>query len=460
MTRKAIEPLERFRGAMFGLAVGDALGAPLAGMKAGHVQQVYGPIDGFVDPAQAWEGRPHRWSRRGLYTTNTQRAMLLADVLARDHACDPQALVDAYLGMAEADVEGLPHGCHRRVGRALHAALGRMGARESHPLDCGAPVPDSAAAAAIAPAGLYFASDPDPLLACAIESALVTHRDARAVAAALAVALAVARMARDPAAFETPPGDLARDLAAQVRGGEDLLVLRYGRHLADFGGPETAHQISDAIALLARLLDEGDDKLAFDSIVRQANRFAPDHEIHDPGDAFAPAGLTTALYLALGGRSFTQAVPRAVEIGREAHDAGAIVGAIVGARDGAAMIPPAWIAGLRNADQIDLRGESLLRGEIDYTRWRGIVDLEAEATAEEERERRALAALWAKKGLLVQKKPRPKQPAEEPEDEPEFAPPPEVWLFEKEQEKQRRREKERDRDKQLKRERRARKKDV
>jgi ADP-ribosylglycohydrolase len=292
------------------------------------------------------------------------------------------------------------------------------------PLDCGGPSPGCGAAARAAPIGLFYADQPDWLTRAVIETSLATHRDPRAVAAALAVTHAVAHFALG-GGRSMQPVETARHLAEQVRSGEEVLLDSYGAHLIRLEDRRAARSISETLDLLPRLVEEGDDTLACASIVREANRCEPPQPVHDPGEGFAPAGAITALYLALGGRSFPQAVAAAVGLGRQAHDLGAMVGAMVGARDGVEAIPAPWLSGLHNADQIRLRADNLDRGEIDYSAWCGVVQLESEATAEEERERRRLAVEWEKKGVLVKKKRRVK-----PKAEPElgFAPPPETWL--------------------------------
>jgi ADP-ribosylglycohydrolase len=417
--------LERFRGCLLGLAVGDALGAPLIGMKAAHVRQVYGEIDGYVDAALAWKGRPHKWALPGLYTCNTQRALVIADILAQEGRCEPRALADVFVEMADAHVERTTFGCHRRVSRNFRLALERMKSPTADPLDCGGPSAGCGAAARVAPIGLYYSNKPDLLTRAVIETSLVTHRDARAVAAALAVANAIAHFVSDAAERCSRPAETARLLADQVRRGEAVLIESYSRHLIRLEDRAASLSISTSLDLLPRLLDEADDTLAYESIVREANRCAPQQPVHDPSEGFAPAVLTTALYLALSGRSFAQAVAAAVGLGRQAHDLGAIVGAILGARDGEEAIPALWLSNLCNSEQVRLRADNLDRGDIDYSRWCGVVSLESEATAAEERERRRLAGLWEKKGLLVKKKRRVR-----PQQEKDlgFAPPPDTWL--------------------------------
>ena len=431
--------LERFRGCLVGLAVGDALGAPLIGMKSAHIRQVYGEIDDYVDAARAWKGRPQRWALPGLYTNNTQRALAVADILARDGRCEPRALADVFIEMADARAEGGTCGCHRRVSRHFRAALERMRSPERDPCDCGGMSPGCGAAARVAPLALFHAGQPDALIRAVIETTQVTHRDARAIAAALAVALAVAQavgqVGNPSRCFRASEAD--RLLAERVK---------TAWQSAPAISPSLAtgcQTVPLALDLLPRLLQEGDDTLAYESIVREANRCAPERPVHDPSEGFAPAAASTALYLALSGRSFPEAVAAAVSLGRDAHDVGAMVGAIVGARDGIEAIPAPWISGLRNADQVRWRADHLDCGAIDYSRWRGIVEMESEATASEEGARRRLAERWEKKGVLV-KKTRRAKPSRQ--GDLGFAPPPEKWLrrksFEREREERKARKRE------------------
>jgi len=430
--------LERFRGCLLGLAVGDALGAPLIGMKSAHVRQVYGEIDDYVDAALAWKGRPYRWALPGLYTNNTQRALAMADVLARDGRCEPRALAEVLVEMADAHVEGGACGCHRRVSRNFRAALERMRLPEGDPSACGGTSPGCGAAARVAPLALFYAGQPDPLARAVIETTLVTHRDARSLAAALAVALAVAQAVGQVGnpSRRSRTAEAARLLAEQMKDAWQSLPAISQPLQTGF------QSVPLALDLLPRLLEEGDDTLAYESIVREANRCAPERPVHDPSEGFAPAAASTALYLALSGRSFPEAVAAAVSLGRDAHDVGAMVGAIVGAREGVEAIPAPWISRLRNAGQVRLRADNLERGAVDYSTWRGIVELESEATAAEERERRRLAERWEKEGVLVKKPPRAK-PARQPDLG--FAPPPEKWLrrqsFERDREKRKQRKK-------------------
>src|SRR5436309_1272644 len=93
-------PIRRARGCMLGLAVGDALGAPLEGLSAPQIRTHYGLITDYVDGAVAWRRKPYRWRMPGLYTDDTQQALALADVLLERGYVDVERLAEVYLALA------------------------------------------------------------------------------------------------------------------------------------------------------------------------------------------------------------------------------------------------------------------------------------------------------------------------------------------------------------------------
>src|SRR3954467_13056772 len=90
----------RARGCLLGLAIGDALGAPLEGLSAQQVRAHYGQVSGYVDGAVAWKRKPYRWRMPGLYTDDTQQALALSDVLIESGRADAGRLADVYLALA------------------------------------------------------------------------------------------------------------------------------------------------------------------------------------------------------------------------------------------------------------------------------------------------------------------------------------------------------------------------
>src|SRR5216683_3570241 len=56
---------DRVRGCLLGLAVGDALGAPLEGLSSQQIRAHYGTVDDYVDGVRAWKKKPYRWRLPG-----------------------------------------------------------------------------------------------------------------------------------------------------------------------------------------------------------------------------------------------------------------------------------------------------------------------------------------------------------------------------------------------------------
>ena len=57
--------IDRARGCLLGLAVGDALGATLEGLSPQQIRAHYGQVADYVDGAIAWKKKPYRWRLPG-----------------------------------------------------------------------------------------------------------------------------------------------------------------------------------------------------------------------------------------------------------------------------------------------------------------------------------------------------------------------------------------------------------
>ena len=213
--------IDRVRGCLLGLAVGDALGAPLEGLSAQQIRAHYGQVDDFVDGSRAWKKKPYRWRMPGLYSDDTQQALALCDVLLECGRIDPDRLAELYLGA------GQPQGVvRRRAPRRrpeLPAGAGRPRARASRRARPASSRPASARRCG-SPRWRSTRSTTSPRRCSrpSMAASLMTHRDIRSLAGALAVAHAVRRLvAGDP----REPSFLFR-LAADVARDEERIVAR------------------------------------------------------------------------------------------------------------------------------------------------------------------------------------------------------------------------------------------
>src|SRR5512135_1249288 len=204
----------------------------------------------------------------------------------------------------------------------------------------------------IAPVALYFDGDPDGMFDSVMDASLMTHRDIRSLAGAMAVAHAVRRLAagarRDPSILLWLAADVARE--------EERIADRY----ADLVCSLDLHRcsLSRSIAHVESLLDLPRER-ALAALVEEANRHGAEPACRRATMGFPPACIPTCLYLLMTTDSLEEALIEVVNLGGDADTTGAILGALAGAHYGIDAIPDRWLVGLENRDAIDLRALAL-----------------------------------------------------------------------------------------------------
>ncbi len=341
--------IDRVRGSLLGMAIGDALGAPLEGLGAQQIRAHYHLVTDYVDGARAWKKKPYRWRLPGLYSDDTQQALALCDVVLACGRIDVDRLAALYLELATPP--GDYAGAHRGIGRSFRQVLADL--RRGVPPDrTGQASAGIGAAMRIAPMGLYFADDPDAMHEAVMAASLMTHRDIRSIAGALAVAHAVRRLAagedREPSFLLRVAGDVARAVArigAECPGPVDSLEA-HGRSL------------SRAIARAETLLDIPRER-ALAALAEEANLHGAEPTCRRATMGFPPACIPACLYLLLTTDGLEEAIVEVVNLGGDSDSTGAILGALAGAHYGVGAIPDRWLDGLQNRDGIDARAHAL-----------------------------------------------------------------------------------------------------
>ena len=343
--------IDRVRGCLLGLAVGDALGAPLEGLSAQQIRSHYGQVVDYVDGSRAWKKKPYRWRMPGLYSDDTQQALALCDVLLEQRRVDPDRLAELYLALA--NPKGAYIGAHRGVGRSFRQVLADL-ERGVSPRLTGQTSAGIGAAMRIAPVALYFLGEPDAMFEAVMEASLMTHRDVRSLAGAMAVAHAVRRLA---AGALREPSFLFR-LAADVAKEEERIASRYAHIVSSLD--LHSRSLSQALAHVESLLELPRER-ALAGLVEEANRHGADPVCKRPTMGFPPACIPTCLYLLLTCDTLEEALIEVVNLGGDADTTGAILGALGGAHHGVAAIPDRWLDRLQNREAIDLRAAALAR---------------------------------------------------------------------------------------------------
>jgi ADP-ribosylglycohydrolase len=224
---------DRAYAALYGLAIGDALGMPTQFMSHEEVVAHFGAIDGFEEappdhPIAA--GLP-----AGSITDDTEQALLLAEALLDGRGrIDGDDLARRLLAWAERARE---RGSTDLLGPSSSAALAALVA--GGPLDeasrFGA---TNGAAMRIAPVGLIISTDDlDALVDLVVDASQVTHNSGIAIAGAAAIAAAVSA--------GISGASVAEATALAIKAAEG------GQRRGDWGaGPSLARRIAWAVELI------------------------------------------------------------------------------------------------------------------------------------------------------------------------------------------------------------------
>jgi ADP-ribosylglycohydrolase len=177
---------DRARGALYGLAIGDALGMPTQMLSRQQITRRWGPVLTGFEPAPPGHpiapGMP-----AGAVTDDTEQAVLLGRLLLAGPV-DPRELASALIAWEQDMVR---RGSLDLLGPSTRRAIDAVLAG-TPPEEAGATGDTNGAAMRITPVGIKFAPGNPPRLVDAVqEASLVTHNTSVALAGAAAVAAAV-----------------------------------------------------------------------------------------------------------------------------------------------------------------------------------------------------------------------------------------------------------------------------
>jgi ADP-ribosylglycohydrolase len=233
---------DRARGALYGLAIGDALGMPTQLYSRAEVVEHWGTALPGFEPAPPGhpiaDGMP-----AGSVTDDTEQAVLLGRLLVRGGGdIDPldwaSALVDWERDMVARGSQDLLGPSTKRAVAALLAGAA--------PAEAGLGGTTNGAAMRVAPVGIAFSLSRamEPLLAHVRQASLVTHNTPVALAGAAAVAAAVSA---GVAGAEVPAatGAAIRSARAAARLAAGAVA---GRDPGRPPGPDVAARIEWAVA--------------------------------------------------------------------------------------------------------------------------------------------------------------------------------------------------------------------
>jgi ADP-ribosyl-[dinitrogen reductase] hydrolase len=304
-----MEPRDRYRGALLGLAVGDALGTTLEFQRPGTFQPITAMVGGGP-----FHLKPGQW------TDDTSMALCLAESLIECPGFDPVDQLRRYCRWYR---EGYLSSIGRcfDIGNTTRDALQRFEhTGEPYP---GSTDPRSAGNGSLmrlAPVPLFFASDPSTAIAMAGESSRTTHGATEAVDACRYFA-----------------GLLIG--ALQGRSKDELLSANF----CPVAGLWTETPLAPKIATVAA----GAFKVKNPPAIR--------------GTGYVVDCLEAALWAFHRSETFRDGALLAVNLGDDADTTGAVYGQLAGAYYGEQGIPDSWRVTLAQRSQIEGYADQLFQ---------------------------------------------------------------------------------------------------
>lgn len=302
-----MEPIERYRGSLLGLAVGDALGAPLEFRRPGS----FTPIDDMVGGG-SFDVMPGQW------TDDTSMALCLADSLIEQKSFDPVNQLQKYVRWLREGYLSSIDECFD-IGHTTLDAL-RKFEQTGEPY-CGPTNPRSAGNGSImrlAPVPLFYAKKPLEAIEKSGESSRTTHQATTAV-------------------------DACRYLGALIVGAVN--------------GVTQEELLSERYSPIPGYWEENPLVEEIDEIARGSFKHRQPPEIQ--GSGYVVKSLEAALWAFYHSHSLREGCLLAVNLGMDADTTGAVYGQLAGAFYGEGEIPESWRSQLVRSQLIESMADNL-----------------------------------------------------------------------------------------------------
>jgi ADP-ribosyl-[dinitrogen reductase] hydrolase len=300
---------DRYRGAILGLAAGDALGTTLEFKRPGTFE----PITDMVG------GGPFRL-RPGEWTDDTSMALCLAESLIECEGFGPIDQLRRYVRWYREGHNSSTGHCFD-IGNTVRTALHRF-EHTGEPW-CGSTDPDTAGNGSVmrlAPVPLFYAQDPVRAVAEAADSSRTTHGAPEAVDACRYLAALIVG-------------------AVEGRSKGDLLQP----HFAPAPGLWNGQPLVPAIAEIA------------------AGSFRDREPPEIAGTGYVVRSLEAALWAFARSTTFEDGALLAVNLGDDADTTGAVYGQLAGAFYGVEAIPTRWRSALLLRERLEAYADDLFR---------------------------------------------------------------------------------------------------
>lgn len=332
---------ERARGALLGLAVGDALGTTY---EFDAIEQAPYPALATSPATDVVGGGPFEVAP-GAITDDTQMAVCLARSLAERGRLDVEDVGQRYLAWSQEafDIGNQTRDAIGRIRTGTPAAIAGLATWQQS----GRRAAGNGSLMRTAPIAVARHADSEAVIDAAIADSMITHADPRCVLACAVFDAAIAEAVSAPLrGGEALDGPAMLAVARRALGVAAARLAERWRELANGGvDPRTATAPGLGIGRedLAAI-DSARDDLARDldaAATADPSLYTPELHIHRTA-GFVRVAFRLAFWHCVHTPSWRAALVDTASRGGDADTNAAIVGALLGARDGASAIPAAW----------------------------------------------------------------------------------------------------------------------
>jgi ADP-ribosylglycohydrolase len=296
---------DRARGALLGLACGDALGRPVEFASAEEISAEHGQLDEMVGHGT--------WNQpTGTITDDTEQALCIARSLVEHQTFDPADVADRFVAWYDSEPFDIGQMTMKSLSRLKHGDTWDEAGQHVWEQSREGQNAGNGSVMRCPPLAIPYATDWDQLVKVSRQSSQITHADPRCTEGCAILNLTVAGLLEDA---DTPLQDAL-----------------------DYVGFDTPDELVTALQPVAR----GDTPKTLET------------------SGYVVHSLQTALHNGLIADSAEDAIVTAVNHGGDTDTIGAIAGAIAGARFGSSALPDQWIDTINEAGELELLADQLV----------------------------------------------------------------------------------------------------
>lgn len=300
---------DKFIGTILGVAIGDALGAPVEGLSPQEIKTRYGKITDYIQ-------NDEKDLKKGEWTDDTAMTIAILEALVENAFFDVHSIIEKFLKW----FNGNPKGIGNTTFNALYLIDQGYSYDEASRMVQTQFSAGNGAAMRVAPIPLFnYKNEIEKLIQDTIDASFITHSHPKAISGAVATSL----------------------------------VIYHNLHY------------SDKNKLINFLLNDAKEFIndkEFLNIIAEMSNFKETDLINH---GYIVQTFKSSLWIFLNSDDFETAILRAVNLGYDADTVGAITGAFAGSYYGRKNIPEKFIKNLKKYDYIIKLTEKLYEIAIE-----------------------------------------------------------------------------------------------